>query len=372
MKILIAPDKFKGSLSSYEAGKAIKSALASTIPAAELRQIPMADGGDGLLEVLQATGSYIRRDLTVCDPLFRPIEASYLITKNNAAIIEMAKASGLLLLKTEERNPLVTSSYGTGQLIEDAIQKGAVDITLGIGGSATNDAGTGMAAALGFRFYDQWGKEIVPIGENLIRITKIDHCNAINLSTINIKVACDVTNVFHGKDGAAWVFGPQKGADENSVRILDEGLDHLASLLRKDLGVDVQSIPGAGAAGGLGGGAIAFLGAKLLSGIELILEYTQAEELIIDSDLVITGEGKLDHQSLNGKVISGISSLSKRHNKPLIVLCGENELLEEEYKAAGITQVNSIMEHATDALSAFDNSLYWLEFTTKKAIKEFL
>ncbi|WP_207422932.1 glycerate kinase [Desertivirga brevis] len=371
MKIIVAPDKFKGSLTSIEACEAIKTAISSNSKTTEVVQLPLSDGGDGLLEALTQNASLEIRNLTVLDPLFRPVDTSYLISGDNSAFIEMAKASGLLLLNSGERNPALTSSYGTGELIKDAIQKGARRITLGIGGSATNDAGMGMAAALGFRFYDNSGKGLMPIGQNLGRIESIDSSNAIDLSTLKIEVACDVTNIFHGVNGAAYVFGPQKGANAIMVRELDEGLAHVAGIIKRDQGIDLQKIQGSGAAGGLGGGAIAFLGAKLRSGIELVLEHSRAEEKIQRADLVISGEGKLDHQSLNGKVISGISSLCKKHNKPLIVVCGRNELRVEEYKAAGIIRVYSIIEYAEDQASAIDKASYWLESVTARAMGEF-
>lgn len=371
MKILIVPDKFKGSLTAKQVGDSLKRGIDNRKKSLQTKVLPMADGGDGLLDAIAEYSQCSERSIIVSDPLFRKVSACYLISEENVAYIEMAQASGLQLLSEPERNPLKTTTYGTGELIKDAIEQGAKKIILGIGGSATNDAGVGMAAALGYRFLDNAGNEIIPTGENLVNIAHIDDTGRINLEAIEVELACDVNNPLTGVHGAARVYAPQKGASADMVNLLDDGLSNFASMVKAKFGREISSVPGAGAAGGLGAGGLIFLNATIKAGIDLVLDYSKAEDYILDSDLVITGEGKLDEQSLQGKVVSGIAALCRKHKKPLVVVCGRNELLEEQLQILGVNAVYSICEFAINEDEAIKEAGYWLEEITKKVLADF-
>ena len=365
MKILIAPDKFKHSLSSFEVCAAIIEGLSAASDSFTFTTLPLADGGDGLSEIISHYTSAKKQTVRAFDPLFREIETSFLVSEDGETVfIEMAKASGLQLLQPSEYNPMLTSTYGTGQLIKEAINRKARNIILGIGGSATNDAGIGMAAALGYRFFDEHGNELKPVGENLIRICSIDTSAAINTGNIRIEVACDVSNPLTGENGAAAIYAPQKGAGPEIVIQLEKGMIHFAEILKHQLGKDINAIEGAGAAGGLGAGCIAFLNAKLISGIELALQYSEAEKHIINADVVITGEGKIDEQTLSGKVLSGLAKLCLRHKKPLIALCGTLDLTEEQLKQSGITSAFSILNRPMPLSEAYKDAHKMLSETS--------
>jgi len=325
MKILIAPDKFKGSLTAKEVCDALSEGIQQSHPTAEIIAKPLADGGDGSLDVLSHYFDVQTITTSVHDPLFRPIQAHYLIA-NQTAYIEMATASGLVLLKEEERNPLFTSSIGTGELIADALKKGVHQIYLFIGGSATNDGGIGIAHALGYRFYDKNNYPLSPIGRSLHLITRIDNSQLLfDPKAVDIQVVCDVNNPFFGPNGAAYIYAPQKGATPEQVPYLDLGLRQLSQQLMYYGYPPIGLVEGAGAAGGVGGGAIAFLNAALVSGIATFLQITQLETILKDCDIVITGEGKLDGQSVQGKVVSGVCQLAKKYGKPIIAVCGMAE-----------------------------------------------
>jgi glycerate kinase len=357
MRILIAPDKFKHSLSSFEVCDAIKKGLSDASDKFTFVTLPLADGGDGLSEIISHYTSAKKQIVPVLDPLFRNIESSFLVSEDHGTVfIEMAKASGLQLLQPPEFNCMLTSTYGTGQLIKEAIGRGARKIILGIGGSATNDAGIGMAAALGYRFLDKNGKEVQPVGENLIRIYSIDTSSAINTRDIDIEVACDVSNPLTGANGASAVYGPQKGASPEMVEQLEKGMIHFAKILKEELGKDVSTIPGSGAAGGLGAGSLAFLNARLVSGIELALKYSGTEKHVKDADVVISGEGKIDAQTLNGKVLAGLATLCQKHAKPLIALCGTLDLTNTQLKDSGITSVFSVLDRPMPLEEAYANA----------------
>ena len=304
MKILIAPDKFKDALPALEVGRAIQEGVKINNPAAEITVFPMADGGEGTSDILTFHFGGRKVELLVSDPLWRKVKAEYGISSDGShAFIEMAQASGLHLLKPHERNCLHTTTFGTGELIRDAISKGVQKIVLGIGGSATNDAGIGMAAALGYRFLDASGNMLNPVGKNLLEIaTIIDEDVLFNSDKLEILVACDVENRLYGSEGAAYVFGPQKGADEKAVELLDKGLQNFASVAKSKYHIDVQTIKGAGAAGGMGAGCLLFLKGKLRPGVALVMALTEFEKQVAQADLVITGEGKLDNQTLSGKL----------------------------------------------------------------------
>ena len=323
MKILLAPDKFKGSISAQEVCQALSKGIQKIHPNMEILSKPLADGGDGSLAVLDHYFTLKTISKIVQDPLGRPIKAHYKMA-DKSAYIEMSVASGLALLKPTERNCMHTTSYGTGELIRDALEKGATTIFLFIGGSATNDGGIGIANALGYQFYDSEDQLLAPIGRNLVLIDRIDKSAlSTDLKSIQVKVICDVNNPFYGKNGAAYIYAPQKGASEEEVIHLDRGLKSLANCLTKYAYSDVATVPGAGAAGGVGGGAMAFLHARLQSGIQTFLDITQVESVLKDCDLIITGEGKIDRQTEQGKVISGVCQLAQKYDKPVIAVCGD-------------------------------------------------
>lgn len=354
MNILIAPDKFRGSLEAAEVCDAIASGVRKAYPDAKVTSIPLADGGEGTSKILtrQANGSEVT--VTVMDPLNRPVKATYGLSEDHqVAFIEMAAASGLGLLTVEERNPLRTSTFGTGQLIADALERGVKKIILGIGGSATTDGGIGMAEALGYSFKDHEGNTLFPNGQSLEKISSIDVRSVDSrLTPATIMVACDVTNPLHGLDGAAFVYGPQKGADPEMVARLDAGLVNLAQVATRAFGQDVSLVPGAGAAGGLGAGCMWFLNAVLKDGISIVMEQCNIASLVSNADLVITGEGKVDEQTLAGKVVKGLAGLCKSHHVPLAVVCGTLQITPEQARAAGMTYAVSVLNRPIDLNTA--------------------
>jgi glycerate 2-kinase len=346
MNIVIAPDKFRGSLESDEVCEAMRAGVALAFPQARIITIPLADGGEGTARALtiQAGGSFVSAE--VLDPLGRPIEATYgLSPDHKTAYIEMATASGLALLTETERNPGHTSSYGTGQLIAHALDYGVECIILGIGGSATNDAGTGIAAGLGYRFFDESGNELTPNGGNLSEIHNIDSFGVHpRLDLVTITVACDVTNPLYGEQGAAFIYAPQKGATPEQVLFLDQGLQHLAHIATRTFGTDFSQNAGAGAAGGVGAGALWFLNATLQPGAAIVLQHTQIETHIREADLVITGEGKMDQQTLSGKLVLGLSEICQNYRVPVAVVCGTLAVTPEQFLATGITYAVSVID----------------------------
>lgn len=345
MKIVVAPDKFRGSLEADEVCQAMVEGIHAVYPDAEVVAIPLADGGEGTAKALtlQAGGEFV--SVQVFDPMARSIDATYgLSPDQKTAYIEMASASGLWLLDLKDRDPAKTTSYGTGQVIADALNRGVDHIILGIGGSATNDAGVGIAAALGYKFFDSKGEELPPNGENLIHIHSIDGKYAHRrLGKVDITVACDVTNPLYGDDGASMVYAPQKGANAESTYLLDQGLRNLARVACKTFGEDYSRVPGAGAAGGVGAGAKWFLNAKLEAGASIVLRETRIEEQIKNADLVITGEGKMDHQTLQGKLVLGLAGICSAHQVPIAVVCGTLAITPKEVKQAGIAYATSII-----------------------------
>ena len=363
MKILIATDKFKDSLTAKEVCEGLKIGILRTFPTVEIEILPLADGGEGTLETLQSVwgGQFI--SCKVHDPLSRKIEANYLwIEEKQTAIIEMARASGIELLKQSERNCLITSTYGTGELIKDALEKGAKEIILTVGGSATNDAGTGMASALGYEFVDGNGKKIEPIGKNLINIFKIIRKNIHpKLFQTKFIVATDVSNPFYGKEGAAYVFSPQKGADNQAVECLDVGLQNINQLIRKDFKVDLQTVAGSGAGGGIGGGAIAFLNAEIKSAAQWILEINQVENKLKSANILITGEGKIDSQTWQGKLISQLVVQAQITQTPVILVCGTLQGIESIIAQNGILYACSILNEPIDLEKALKSASQLVE-----------
>ncbi len=360
MKIIIAPDKFKGSLTAREACNAIREGIMDKFPEIETIELPLADGGNGTAEILAASSNGKMISCRVHDPLFRLIHSSFGMSGDRqTAFVEMAAASGLELLNKDERKCYFTSSIGTGELILAACRENVKKIILCIGGSATNDAGIGMASAIGYRFFDSNNNLLEPVGKSLEFIHHIDDSEIDpGIKNIEVEVACDVNNPLSGPSGAAWIYGPQKGADEAELQKLDKGLENFAKIAEEKYGISIRDMPGSGAAGGLGGGAIVFLNAKLKKGIDIVLNFLQLEEYLKTSQWMITGEGKLDRQSLSGKVIHGLAGLSAKYNVPVIALTGKVELTISEIKECGlhsaycITPVESSLEDALKNASA--------------------
>lgn len=340
MHVLVIPDKFRGSLTAQQAAEAIRMGLQRHHPDWTVASQPIADGGEGTADLLTKATQGTFRSCTVADPLGRPVTASYGISGDGqTAFVELAEASGLNLLAPNERNPLNTSTFGSGKLILDALKSGVTDVVLCIGGSATNDAGIGIAAALGFQFFDAHDVPVLPIGKNLVRIARIDQSNVFStLHQVRIRVACDVTNPLYGPTGAAYVYASQKGANVQDQRKLDDGLRHLASLVEHEWNLSAAQEPGSGAAGGVGFGARVFLKAQLEPGFALVAQYTRLSEAIEQADLIITGEGKLDAQTLHGKAIRGIAELAQAANKPVVAFCGRLDLTPAQIQQLGLQQ----------------------------------
>lgn len=324
MKILVAPNAFKEALSAREAGEAIKGGLLRALPNSDITVLPIADGGDGTIEVLvEATnGRFIKKEVT--GPLGERITAEFgILGDGKTAIIEMARSSGLALVPKDKRNPAITTTYGVGELIREALDRGVKRVLVGIGGSATNDGGAGMAQALGARLLDKEGKELPFGGLALKELVKIDMTNFHPLAKeCEVIVMADVKNPLCGPEGASYVYGPQKGGTKELIEKLDKALFNFAQIVKRDLGKDILNLPGAGAAGGLGGGLVAFLDAQLKPGIEVVLETLNIEEKLKGVDLVISGEGKIDGQTIFGKGPAGIAKKAKERSIPVILLGG--------------------------------------------------
>ena len=349
-RLLVAPDKFKGSLTAGEAAAVMAEALEEMFPGVTVDIQPMGDGGEGTANILADVEGAFEASCRVHDPLSRIITAGYRISPGGErAYMEMASASGLQLLKEEEQNCANTTSIGTGEMIRNAIERGVREIFLCLGGSATNDGGTGMATALGYRFTDGNGNPVEPTGHNLRHIRSIDDSKVMPLlRKVSFKVVSDVTSPLTGPAGAAFMYGPQKGARMEDIPALDAGLKNLAERVNEKYVLNIDPVPGAGAAGGLGGGAIAFLYAWPERGIEVIMHKTGLEEKIRHCDLIITGEGKLDQQTLQGKTVYGIASLAQRYHKPVVAICGLSTLSESEIQACGLTKVIEISRNEAD------------------------
>jgi glycerate kinase len=339
-KIVIASDSFKGSLTSAEVAGSVERGILAVFPDCEVRRVYIADGGEGTVEALVDTLGGERVRCTVADPLGRPVEALYGIVARGAsereAVVEMSAASGLGLVSPAERNPMKTSTRGTGEMIRDALDRGCRSFLVGIGGSATNDAGTGMLQALGFRFLDADGHELGTGGGPGMNGGMLSGIETIDASGVppevfesRYTVACDVTAPFCGTTGAAHVFAPQKGATREMVEELDSGLAHFAKVIKRTNGADIRDMPGAGAAGGLGGGFSALLGAKLVSGIEMVLDAAGFRETIDGADMIITGEGRLDAQTAMGKAPRGVLDAARRAGVPVVAIGGAVEAVGE-------------------------------------------
>jgi glycerate kinase len=358
MKCIIATDSFKGSNSAKRVCEAVREGMSRIFPDAQYLIVPVADGGEGTTEAVLGAVRGELRSCTVTGPLGKPVEGSYGLLDGNRAVIEMASASGLPLVPESKRDPRKTTTYGTGELIKAALDAGCREILVGLGGSATNDCGVGMAQALGVSFQDNAGGEIGFGGGELSRIAGID-ASALDprIKETKISVACDVTNPLCGPRGASAVYGPQKGAAPETVRELDAALEHCASIILRDLGAAIADIPGSGAAGGLGGGLVGFLGAVLEPGIDAVLSLVHFDKLLEDADLVITGEGKLDHQTIYGKVPAGVALWAKRAGDiPVIAIVGDIGKGFEAVYDVGIDVVISSVNKAMPLSEAMENS----------------
>ncbi|HGO5857316.1 TPA: glycerate kinase [Mannheimia haemolytica] len=360
MKIVIAPDSFKESLTALEVAQAIQQGFARVFPEAEYQLVPMADGGEGSVQsLIDATQGSLQK-ISVIAPLANSVEAFFgLSGDKKTAFIEMAAASGLHLVPMEQRNPLVTTSYGTGQLIKATLDLGVEKIILGIGGSATNDGGVGMLQALGATFLNAEQREISFGGEALSQIQQIDLSGLDSrLSQVEFEVACDVDNPLCGERGASAIFGPQKGATAEMVKTLDHALLHFAETAKSQLGIEIAEKAGAGAAGGMGGGLLLLPNVMLRSGVQIILEATELAEKLADADLVVTGEGRMDAQSIAGKTPIGVAKTAKQFGKPVIAIVGS---LKEDYPV--------VYQHGIDAVFPIIRQVSNLE-TVLKSGKE--
>lgn len=352
MKIVIAPDSYKESLSASEVAQAIEKGFREIFPDAQYVSVPVADGGEGTVEAMIAATKGTQLTAQVTGPLGEPVDANWGISGDGkTAFIEMAAASGLALVPPALRNPLVTTSRGTGELILHALEQGARNIIIGIGGSATNDGGAGMVQALGAKLCDANGTEIGNGGGSLMSLNSIDTSTLDpRLKACTIRVACDVTNPLTGNTGASRIFGPQKGATEAMILELDRNLDHFADVIKQSLRIDVKQVPGSGAAGGMGAALMAFLGAELRSGIEIVTQALNLEEHIHDCTLVVTGEGRIDSQSIHGKVPVGVAQVAKKYHKPVIGIAGS------------LTRdVGVVHQHGIDAVFSVLTSIVTLE-----------
>ena len=371
MKIVVAPDSFKGSVSALEAANAIEQGLRRVFPDAVIDKIPMADGGEGTVRSLvDATGGHIRTHCVLA-PLENEVDAEFgILSDGETAVIEMASASGLTLVAPHERNPLRTTTYGTGQLIRAALESGCRRLIIGIGGSATNDGGVGMAEALGVRLLDANGKQIPRGGGNLGQLQSIDITGLHPaISETETVVACDVNNPLTGPDGASHVYGPQKGATPEMIETLDECLTHFDKVLAQTLGRSFNDIPGAGAAGGLGAGLMAFLNAELKLGVDIMIDAVKLGERVKGASLVFTGEGQLDFQTAFGKTPVGVAKVAKTHNIPVIAIAGGIAEGAEAVYEAGIDAMLGIVQEPMSLEDAVEDATRLIADTAEQAAR---
>lgn len=370
MKVLVAPDSFKGTLKAKEVAEIIEKGIRKVFSEAKVTKVPLADGGEGTVEALveSAGGKTFTKEVT--SPLGERVKASFgVLSEGSTAIIEMAQASGFSLVPPEKRNPLWTTTFGTGELIKSALDKGCKKIIIGIGGSATVDGGAGMAQALGAKILDKEGREIGFGGGNLGKTVRInmEHFD-FRAKNTKVIVASDVENPLCGERGAAKVYGPQKGANKEMVKILEKNLVHFARIVKKFLNKDVRDIPGAGAAGGLGAGLIAFMNAEIKPGIDIIIQASHLEEKMRGVDLVISGEGRIDKQTLYGKVPIGVLKIAKKRNIPLILIGGEVKERKLLYKE-GVSAIISCVDHITSLKEALNGAQVNLMDASEQAMR---
>lgn len=371
MRILVSPQEFKGSLTARQAAEAIAAGLRRALADADLDLAPMADGGPGTVDAILSARPGRRETATVQDPLGRPVEATWAaLDDRSTALIEMAAASGLMLLRPAERDPRRASTYGTGQLIRAALDAGCRRLIVGVGGSATNDGGAGMAQALGVRLLDAEGRDLPPGGAALAALDRVDASGIDSrLKQCDVTAATDAVNPLCGRSGASLVYGPQKGATPEVAGELDAALRHFADVVGRDLGVDIASLPGAGAAGGLGGGLVAFLRARMVSGAELVANAIGLPRRIALADIVFTGEGHLDAQTLYGKSVSVIAGLAKAGGRPVIALAGCVEGDASVLAASGIEAVLPIASGPMTEAQMFEQAAWLLADAAERAAR---
>ncbi|WNR42642.1 glycerate kinase [Paenibacillus roseipurpureus] len=374
MKIVIAPDSFKGSLSSEAAARAIQEGILRALPDAEIVLIPIADGGEGTVDSLVQATQGKKVAVTVQGPLQEPVTASYGVLGNGTTcVIEMAQASGLMLVPAAQRNPLITTTYGTGQLIKHALDQGYRDFILALGGSATNDGGAGMLQALGLQLQDAEGRELAPGGQALAQLAQIDASQwDARIQEAHFLLASDVTNPFIGPHGASAVFGPQKGATPEMVALLDQALAHWADLIEAHTGKAVHDMPGAGAAGGLGGAFQAFFPSRTRRGVDVMIELTKLVEQLDGASLVITGEGQTDGQTASGKTPMGIAQAAKLKGIPCIVLSGSLGKGIEKLYEHGVTSIHSIVNAPMSLQEAMSRTAELLAQKAEQVMLTFL
>lgn len=373
MKIVIAPDSFKGSMSSVEVAKSIKKGVLRAFPEAETFLLPVGDGGEGTLETLVATTKGNTVSVYVKDPLGATVEAEYgILGDGETCVIEMSKASGLTLVPPSRLNPLNTTTYGTGELIKKALDDGYRSFILALGGSATNDGGAGMLQALGIKLLDENRENIGLGGAELIRIASIDKSTFDSrIAECKFLIASDVQNPFVGPNGASFVFGPQKGASPEDVEFLDRCLKHFADIVEKETGLHLHDLPGAGAAGGIGGAFLAFFPSNMKRGIDVVIEYTRLNEWIEGTDLVITGEGKVDFQTASGKTPMGVAQLASSKNVPTIILAGSVGQGIEALYQHGVISIHSIINRPIELTEAIDRACELTEFAAEQVVRLF-
>lgn len=362
---VLAPDSFKESMTAKEVSMSMESGIKKVFADANFIHVPMADGGEGTMQSLVDSSNGEIFETKVTDPLGNIVVAKYgILGDGTTAAIEMAQASGIHFVTKETKNPLITTTYGTGELVKACLDKGVKKIILGIGGSATNDGGAGLAQALGVKLLDKDGNDIPRGGGGLDKLHTIDLTNIdARLKDVTFVVACDVTNPLCGEEGASNVFGPQKGATKEMIKTLDNNLMHYANVIKEQLGKDIKDIPGAGAAGGLGGGLLAFTNSTLQKGIEIVLEATKLREKLKDADYVFTGEGGIDFQTQFGKAPYGVATIAKQENKKVIVVAGYvGEGIDVLYDK-GIDAIFTIVPGATDISEALKNGKQNVERT---------
>lgn len=371
MKFVLIPDSFKGTLSSTQICNIIDEKIKVHFPGAETVSVPVADGGEGSVDAFLSAVGGEKVPVTVKDPYFEDMEAYYgLIYDGKTAVVEMAACAGLPLVESR-KDPRKTTTYGVGELILAAAKSGAKKIIVGLGGSSTNDGGCGAAAAAGVKFYDKDGKEFVPVGGTTADIARIDLSGRDpSLDDVEIVTMCDIDNPMYGPTGAAHIFGPQKGADKSCIRELDEGIKNLSTVIAQTTGTDISKVPGTGAAGAMGAGMIAFFDSRLQMGIQTVLDTVKFDEMITDADYIFTGEGKLDSQSLRGKVVIGIAERAKKQNKNVIAVVGGAE--DKEIDAAydmGVTAVFSINRLPEDFSVSRHHSVESLTYTVDNILR---
>lgn len=369
-KIVLIPDSFKGTLSSTQICEIISGEIKRQFSDCEIISIPVADGGEGSVDCFLSALGGEKITTIASGPHLEQMKSSFgYLPESSIAVIEMASCAGLPLVENQ-KDPLGTTTYGVGELLLEAANHGATKIILGLGGSCTTDGGCGAAAACGIKFYDEAGNSFIPTGETLSQIEHIDTSSLDPaIKTVDIVAMCDIENPMYGPEGAAYIFAPQKGATENEVKLLDEGLIHLANVIKQDLRADVATIPGTGAAGAMGAGMVAFFGAQLQMGIETVLDTVHFSEIIKDADLVITGEGKLDSQSLRGKVVIGVAKRAQDAGIPVISLVGGVESdISDAYKK-GVTAIFPINRLPEDFSISKENSAENLTATAQDVLR---